>query len=395
MTKTKTTKTTKTTTATKTTATKTADEPREALLPVLDDLASAVEDVVSSGLTSASKATIQRLDVSFREASRLRLGRLAASLRYVNEEIGRHLKHSDDFSAWRLSLFLNRSWVLARGLAHAVRTSDDAAFRRLTWSPAPEPLDPVDVVCLGVRKRATAISGSFDFHLREMDPAEGQAPRSFVWSLLFSREAASIPPETQLHTQPKNVPPTAKFEPAIFTEPKVVRFEGWTVIADGRGGGRLWPAAKATVTQGRPVKDWGPIVDAGWDRAAAAARARAHEASPLDLPVELQEEVVLDDWSLGEPVDRGRPGVVAFPVQAGDLQLDAVASTRDDGAALRTALGKLRKGKTRPPLFGVVHYDLCRMVLEPLSILTPKGPEHLTLAKELGDKRAMVKDLFR
>jgi hypothetical protein len=372
------------------TTTTTTDGGREAMLPVLDDLASAVEDVVSSGLTSASAATLQRLDVSFREASRLKLGRLAASLRYVNEEIGRHVKHSDDFSAWRLSLFLNRSWVLARGMAHAVRTGDDAAYRRLTWSPTPEPLDPVDVVCIGIRKRATAISGSFDFHLRELGGA-----RSFVWSLLFSRESAAIPPETQLHTQPKNVPPTARFEPAIFTEPRAVGFAGWSVIPDGRGGGRLWPGPKATVTAGRPLVDWGPILDAGWDRAGAAGRARSHDVGPLDLPVELQEEVLFTDWAMGEPVDRGRSGTVAFPIQAGDLLLDAIASTKEDGAALRTALGKLRKAKKRPPLFGLVHYDLCRMVLEPLSVLTAKGPEHLMLAKELGDKRAMVRDLFK
>lgn len=363
---------------------------REALLPVLDDLASAVEDLVSSGLTSASRATLQRLDVSFREASRLKLGRLAASLRYVVEEVGRHVAHADEFSAWRLSLFLNRSWILARGLAHAIRTGDEAAFQRLNGAVAPAPLGPVDVVCVGVRKRATAVSGSFDFYLREVGGARG-----FVWSLVFARESAALPPETQLHTQPKTVPPSCRFEPALLTGAGAVRFAGWALLADGKGGGRLVPGPKATVTSVEADVDWKSYGEAGWDRPGAAARARAHAASPLDLPVELQEEVVLGDWALGDPVDRGRPGVVVHPVEAGDLQLDAVVSTRDDGAALRTALSKLRKARRRSPLFGLVHYDLCRLVLEPLSLLGPDGPEHLMLAKELGDKRAMVKDLFR
>ncbi|MEZ4240607.1 MAG: hypothetical protein R3F59_31535 [Myxococcota bacterium] len=362
---------------------------RAALLPVLDDLAAAVEDVVATGLTSASQATLQRLDVSFREASRLKLGRLAASLRYVNEEIARHLRHADDFSAWRLSLFLNRSWVLARGLAHAARTGDDDAWRRLTWSPAPEPLGAVEVVCLGVRKRTTRVSGSFDFAFREVG-----GPRHFVWSLVFSRESAAVPPETQLHTRPKNVPPSAVFEPSLFTEAAPVTFAGWSLVPDGRGGGRLWPAAGATVTAGKRA-DWAALLEGlRWDCAAAVARARAHDAGPLDLPVELQEDVVLREWTVGAPVDRGRPGVVVYPMVADGLEIDAVVSTQEDGRALRTALDELRKAKARPPLVGLLHSDLCRLVLEPLSLLRPAGPEHLMLAKELGDKRAMVRDLF-
>jgi hypothetical protein len=45
-------------------------EDRRALLPVLAELGGVVERLVDSGLTTASEATRQKLDASFREASR-------------------------------------------------------------------------------------------------------------------------------------------------------------------------------------------------------------------------------------------------------------------------------------------------------------------------------------
>ncbi|HXU01309.1 MAG TPA: hypothetical protein VN903_09970, partial [Polyangia bacterium] len=61
--------------------------PDAALLPLLDDLGGAVEDLLLTGLTTASEATLQKIDVAFREASRRRLLRLSAALRVANEEI--------------------------------------------------------------------------------------------------------------------------------------------------------------------------------------------------------------------------------------------------------------------------------------------------------------------
>ena len=61
------------------------------LLPTLDDLARAVDGLVAAGLTTASEATRQKLDVTMKEALRLKLARLGAALRFVNEEIGRYL----------------------------------------------------------------------------------------------------------------------------------------------------------------------------------------------------------------------------------------------------------------------------------------------------------------
>ena len=60
---------------------------RQLLIRQLGELSRAVEELVLTGLTTASESTRQTLDVTIREASRLRLLRLAATLRAANEEI--------------------------------------------------------------------------------------------------------------------------------------------------------------------------------------------------------------------------------------------------------------------------------------------------------------------
>lgn len=88
---------------------------RSKLASLLDKLAGAVEELLLTGLTTASQSTRQTLDVSFREASRLRLLRLSSTLRVANEELGRFTRNESEFSSKRLSFFLNRAWLLARG----------------------------------------------------------------------------------------------------------------------------------------------------------------------------------------------------------------------------------------------------------------------------------------
>ncbi len=98
-------------------------EDRAGLLPMLGELASTVESLIATGLSTASAATRQKLDVSFKEASRRKLLRLGASLRYVNEELGRFLADASAFSGKRFAFFLHRSWLMARGLHEAIRDS--------------------------------------------------------------------------------------------------------------------------------------------------------------------------------------------------------------------------------------------------------------------------------
>ena len=52
------------------------------------------------------------------------------------------------------------------------------------------------------------------------------------------------------------------------------------------------------------------------------------------------------------------------------------------GKPLRQALDARRGKGGQPPLFGLLHYERCRLALQPLSVLGPAGPEHLTLSAE-------------
>src|SRR5213592_2221603 len=110
---------------------KLADADRRKLPALLDELARAVEELLLSGLTTASEATRQTLNVSFQEASRMRLLRLGSTLRVANEELGRFTRNEPDFSRKRMTFFLNRTWLLSHGLARALREKDEARLALL------------------------------------------------------------------------------------------------------------------------------------------------------------------------------------------------------------------------------------------------------------------------
>ena len=131
-----------------------ADRPK--LETVLDGLCAAVEELLLSGLTTASEATRQTLSVAMQEAARFRLLRLGSALRAAAEELGRFTRQDPAFSRRRLTFFLGRSWLLSRGLGHALHAGDEAEYDRLAWTPPTRPLPAVEVVCLGAVKKVAA-----------------------------------------------------------------------------------------------------------------------------------------------------------------------------------------------------------------------------------------------
>lgn len=367
------------------------------LAALLEELARAIEDLVRTGLTSATEATRQKLDVSFKEASRMKLLRLGATLRYVNEEVGRFLAHSEAFSARRFVFFTHRAWLLARGLAEALQEKNDRVLARLSGAGAhaPAPIRSIDVVTLGVFSRTVQNTCTFDFRLRVVkadDPAH--VGRSLVFGLVFGRKSADISAEAFLH-----LPQPQKYNPKIFTERQVLSVTGAAIAFDERGGGRLLLGPKGTVTQqGKLAAGWAPYLE--WQIGPALARARAHAPSPLDLPNELQEEVVLADWTCKEDKARATPERRVFTVAAAGLELDAVVPTGADGKALAGHLETHAKRKpggkaptAPPPLYGLVHYELGRLVLTPLATLGADGPTHLMLSNEKINLAALLGSL--
>lgn len=357
---------------------------REQLLPALDDLCAAVEDVVRTGLTAASAATRERLTHLADEATRRGLGRLAASLRFANDEIGRYLASSPAFNAQRLALFLNRAWIVAKGLRRAITRGDERMLAHLLGAPASAPVvvPKLDAVVLGVEKRMTAASGSFQFRMRGI--GSDHDGRSLVWSFVFARKAPDVPGEAWLH-----LPQPQRFEPKLLLGGGIVAFTGVAVGADGRI--QLSPKATVTVSAAgaRGERDLAPLLP-GWDPARLAARLRAHAPSPLDLEVELAEEVVLREWTVGEPVDRG-DGLRTFPITAHGLPMRAAVRADADGRPLVDALTELRRRKgVLPPLFGLVHAELCALHLQPLSVAEDGAMRHLSVSAASIDKKSLL-----
>jgi hypothetical protein len=351
----------------------------------LTDLSRAVEEMLLTGLTAASESTRQTLDVTFREASRLRLLRLASTLRGANEEIGRYVTQQNEFSAKRLSFFLNRAWMLGQGLLQAIQNNDDAALSRLLWTQPTRPVERLDVVTLGVGKKVAKGSFcAFEFRLRAISESN---PSRLVWSCIFPLKADNeIPPEGFLQ-----LPQKQKFKTSLFLEPKVLTITNAMIADDGHGCGRITLTDTTTVTAGDAFADW--LRYATWSPEPLVQRLQSHEPGPLDLEIELQDEVVLSDWTIQAPLEGERDGQVVYPIISSHLQFDAVAPSGSDGTELRKQLDDLVKAKTRPPLYGLLHFDRARFILQPLALLTESGPTLITISSESINSKALLKTL--
>ena len=362
------------------------EKDRRKLVQLLGDLAGAVEELLLTGLTTASQATRKRIDVAFREASRLRLLRLASTLRIAGEELSRYVRKDEGFSRSRLTFFLNRTWLLSRGLARAIEQDDEEQFARLLWTPADQPVERLDVVTLGVVKRV--VKGAFcafEFRLRACRQAgELEAGSPVTWSCVFPvKPGVDIPPEGFL-----GLPQKQKFKASLFLEGKVVTIVGAAVSAGRRGAGRVSLLPESKVTGGEPFSDWRRF--AAWDPRPAIGRLQEYRPSPLDLEIELQEEVVLDDWRVEKPDDDRRDHQLVYPGWYRGTPLDLVVSTSDEAGPVRTYLNRAIREKSRPPLFGLMHYEMCRLVVEPLSVFEENGPKHLHVSDDKIDRKALL-----
>jgi len=359
---------------------------RERLLPQLDRLNQAVEELLQSGLTTASDATRHTLGVTFQEVSRCRLLRLGGTLRAANEELGRYINNEPAFSQRRFVFFLSRAWLLGRGIARALRENDQQQLDKLLWTAPAKPVDELNVVTLGVVKRmSVGAFCSFEFRLRGVDDG-----RPYVWSTVFPLKAGvDIPPEGFLH-----IPQKQKFTANIFLEKKNVVLRDVAVAQTELPISRIQLGEQSRVEVGEPFSDYTRF--AHWDCRAALERIRRHEPGPFDLDVELQEDVVLFDWSIGEREADADDGWIRYPLMCRGVVFDARVSSGVDGKPLQKALEAARKKKKKsapPPLFGVLHYEACRLVLQPLSLLTSDGPEYITVSQETIDRKALLQTL--
>ena len=342
------------------------------------------------GGTPAPQTPGEALSQAFQEASRLKLLRLGSTLRAASDELGRFTRGDNAFSRGRLCFFLGRSWLLARGLAQALRNEDEATFTRLLWTPPAQPVAKLDVVTLGVSKRVVANAFcAFEFRLRAVKAADPLAKgQRLIWSCVFPlKPGVAVPAEGFLH-----LPQKQKFAAIVFLEPKVLTLTKCLVAVDPGGLGRLTLTDASAVTEGKPFKSWNEF--STWDPAAALDRLRAHEPTPFDLEIELQEEVVFADWNLEAEEGKESDGDEDSLTLWGDgLPHAAVLPPGPEGKRLRQVLQKAAKEKRPPPLYGLMHYEKARLMVQPLALLGDRGPVHLQISNEKLDKAALLKAL--
>ncbi len=358
---------------------------REGLQRLLRDLEQAVEDLLLTGLAAASEATRRTLAVSFEAASRMRLLRLGFTLRVATEELGRFAKNDTGFSRRRYGFFLNRAWMLSRGLRKALEAEDEPRWRLLAGLGGSRPLPNLEVVTLGVGKRVVrGAFAAFDFRLRALEAVDGLAAGApLSWSIVFPlRGGSDVPPDAFLH-----LPQPQGFKAAAFLPGQVNRVTA-AVVSDE---GRLSLTRESKVaSRAEPFEDWDRFLT--WDARGALDRITGCTPGPFDLEVELQEEVVLTGFRTGEPEDVPREQLQRVPLVAGTLTCHVLAGQGPDDALLRGALDSWKQPQDAR-LFGIVHYEMCRFMLQPLTLFTARGPEALLLSKETFDAAALVKAL--
>ncbi len=355
-------------------------------MSLCDQLLAAVEELLLAGLTTASKSTVERIDVSFKEASRMRLLRLGSTLRIANEETSRFTAGSEQFSARRLAFFLGRTWLLATAIRRAAEKDDQNALASLLWTAPTVAVQNLKAVTLGVGKRV--VSGAFaafEFRLRAVEAAPPvEAGEAIVWSCVFPMRAGlDLPAEAFLH-----LPQKQKFRPSLLLEKKVVEIGPCVIGQQAGAASRLSLTDASEVKAGAGFENWRGLWK--WDIARSAARLEQHKPTPIDLDIELQEEVFIDAWEPqpSVPCDEGYDLV---PLLTQGLRLDARLDRGPSGVPLREVFTKLAEKKGRPPIYGVMHYEACQFVFQPLSVLCEDGPQYLTVSPDKISQAQLVK----
>ena len=356
------------------------------LLTLLDGLCRSVEDILLTGMTAAGKSTIDSLSMAFREASQMRLLRLGSTLRVAVEEVSKFSSGDPLFSAKRLNFFLNRAWMLSHGLKIAVQKKDEAHWKTLTWNPGGKAVNAIEAVSIGVSKRL--VKGAFcafEFRLRSVaHDAVVPYGTSLIWSAVFPlKKDMEVEGEAFLH-----LPQKQKFRPCDLYGTKINLFENIMLIGE-EAPYRIILKDESTVKQTEEFSDWEDFT--GWDPAAAQDRLKTHSPGPFELDVELQEEVCLEDWELGEVEEKDNEPFSFYPVNSRGLQFHAQIA--DDDESTKMKLIKESKKYEKLPLYGLLHYESCRLILQPLSVFSDSGVKQLMISEDKKGAASILRSL--
>lgn len=359
----------------------------------LNRMASSLSDLLQSGLTAASGGTLDRLRSGFQEASRLKLLRLGATLRQLVEEVDRFALDSDEFSAKRFMFFVNRAWLLCTAMERAHAAGDADALNALLMTPDVKRVKQLTLVAMGVQKRH--VPGrfcSFEFRLRALDD-EGVPGDLLTWSCVFPlRKGLDVPPEAFLDLdQPQG------FRPSVFLQGTPVLCNDVALGKGARGGLRLQLAGSSTV---EPVPS--SVAEGGadgpmprLDYAGAAQRIGDSSPDPLELEIERVEESVFDFFEpLEDPPQPDKESAGSEPRwwtwSLGALEADLRIEPGPGGDEMIKRLVALLDKGLATHLYGTLHYESLRIAFQPLTALTPKGVNHLTLSEAKISKAELI-----
>jgi hypothetical protein len=154
------------------------------------------------------------------------------------------------------------------------------------------------------------------------------------------------------------------------------------------GATRLILSDASTVTASEAFDDWPSLLS--WDVRAAAERLTKHQPTPMDLEIEFQEEVFLRGWQPGECRETDE-GFDVLPIVAGGLPFELRLDRGPSGTPVRGVMQKIAEMESHPPLYGVAHYESCRLTLQPLAVLGANGIDYLTVSQDKISQAELVK----
>jgi len=366
-------------------------EQGKALKVVLNQVSRLIEQLIETGMSTASRHTAEQFGQAFKQLSSMRLIRLGSNVRFINQEVERYLSQDESFSPRRLTFFINRSWLMCQGLLDAIDRSDEALWKTLSFNSATETLDQLNVVALGVSKKLVpGVFAAFEFRLRTVDPNHDLASKSLVFSLVFPlRPEQTIHPEAFMEFDQKQ-----KYRPKIFlTHAIQLSSVALSYETENRVRVSLQPDSKVEGLY--PIEKLSDLEQlAQWDSELGGQQLANYQPTPFDLEIDLQTEILLKDWTMGDiRHDAGFPDKYVIDMSAAGVDYIALVSTSEEGSALLHALKELAKLLSRPPLFALMHYELAKRVLQPLSILKNNKPEHLMLGQDKTDYQTLLKQL--
>src|SRR5262249_54525594 len=160
---------------------------------------------------------------------------------------------------------------------------------------------------------------------------------------------------------------------------KVVEVAACAVSTQLGSAKRLTLGEASTLTAEEAFTDWQSLW--GWNLRQAAERLEQHRPTPIDLEIELQEEIFISDWQPGEQRET-EEGFALLPIETRSLPFEIRLDQGPSGVPLRGVMTKMAAKKRRPAIYGVAHYESCRLMLQPLSALGKNGIEYLTVSPD-------------